>query len=341
MDPLSQAVTGAALAGIFSKKHTVRAALIMGACGGMAPDLDILIRSSTDPLLALEYHRHFTHSLIFSPIGGLLVGLFFWLFPWVRKNLSFKQAWFFSFLGVITHGALDSCTGYGTHLLWPFTNARESWNVIGIIDPLYTFPALLLLMIGFWRKHIKTSMVASLWLLSYLALGSWQHHRATEITENWLQEQQIAHQKLTLRPTIGNLWLWRVLYYDEASKVWQTQALCLPYWSDEVGIKQGDYAETFDGIMGARYSPSSVAGRDLRRFSFFSNGYLSLHLRPDGRFVIGDIRYGMTPDSAQPLWGIEMPKDHDQHVKWHRNLRENISWSHVENLLKGEGFTPL
>src|SRR5690606_29471703 len=52
----------------------------LGALGGMAPDLDVIIRSASDPLLALEYHRHFTHSLAFIPIGGLLVAApFLWL----------------------------------------------------------------------------------------------------------------------------------------------------------------------------------------------------------------------------------------------------------------------
>jgi len=36
---------------------------MLGFLSGMAPDLDILIRSSTDPLLSLEYHRQFTHFL--------------------------------------------------------------------------------------------------------------------------------------------------------------------------------------------------------------------------------------------------------------------------------------
>ena len=70
MDPLSQAAIGAAAAQSASATKTVRHALWIGAAAGMAPDLDVLIQSSTDPLLALEYHRQFTHSLLFVPIGG-------------------------------------------------------------------------------------------------------------------------------------------------------------------------------------------------------------------------------------------------------------------------------
>ena len=41
----------------------------------MAPDLDVLFQSPTDPILFLEFHRQFTHSLVFIPIGALLVFL--------------------------------------------------------------------------------------------------------------------------------------------------------------------------------------------------------------------------------------------------------------------------
>ena len=71
MDPLTQATLGAAAAQVSKPKRFVAATLV-GAVGGALPDVDILIRSSSDPLLSLEYHRHFTHSLAFIPIGGAI-----------------------------------------------------------------------------------------------------------------------------------------------------------------------------------------------------------------------------------------------------------------------------
>ncbi|MFB0976320.1 MAG: metal-dependent hydrolase, partial [Myxococcota bacterium] len=57
MDPVTQAALGAAAALIVSKPKQMRWAAPLGALSGMAPDLDVFIRSSTDPLLFLEYHR--------------------------------------------------------------------------------------------------------------------------------------------------------------------------------------------------------------------------------------------------------------------------------------------
>ena len=92
----------------------------------MAPDLDVLIRSSHDPLLFLEYHRQFTHSLFFIPVGALICALAF--YPVTRRALSFRETWILSALGYATHGLLDACTTYGTLLLWPFSQERFAWH---------------------------------------------------------------------------------------------------------------------------------------------------------------------------------------------------------------------
>ena len=76
MDPLSQGTVGAAFAQSTGTKNNLFKIAVIGFLAGMAPDLDVLIQSSNDPILFLEYHRQFTHSLFFIPIGSLIVTLF-------------------------------------------------------------------------------------------------------------------------------------------------------------------------------------------------------------------------------------------------------------------------
>ena len=73
MDPLSQSLFGALSAQTASKKRDIKVATICGITGGITPDIDILIRSNSDPLLSVEFHRHFTHSIFFAPIGSCLL----------------------------------------------------------------------------------------------------------------------------------------------------------------------------------------------------------------------------------------------------------------------------
>ena len=75
MDPISQGIVGAAFAQTTDNKNNMIKIGIIGFMAGLAPDLDVLIRSSTDPMLSLEYHRQFTHSLFFIPFGALIFAL--------------------------------------------------------------------------------------------------------------------------------------------------------------------------------------------------------------------------------------------------------------------------
>ena len=54
MDPLSQGTVGAAFAQSTGNKNNLLKIAIIGFLAGLAPDLDVLIQSSTDPILFLE-----------------------------------------------------------------------------------------------------------------------------------------------------------------------------------------------------------------------------------------------------------------------------------------------
>ena len=86
MDPLSQGALGAVAAQSAAPRRALAAATVCGALAGMAPDLDTFIRSADDPLLYLEYHRQFSHALIFIPLGSWLCAVV--LFLPLRRALT-------------------------------------------------------------------------------------------------------------------------------------------------------------------------------------------------------------------------------------------------------------
>ena len=147
MDPVTQGIVATTSAQAFSKKNHLIIASMIGFLAGLSPDIDIFIRSDTDPLLFLEYHRHFTHSLFFIPIGSLLCTIVFYYVFAKKFNFSFRNTYIFSLIGYATHGVIDSFTTYGTQLLWPFSNERIAWNSISVIDPLFTLPVIILCVI--------------------------------------------------------------------------------------------------------------------------------------------------------------------------------------------------
>ncbi len=130
MDIFTQALLGSAVAQLGAKKSEIKIATFIGCIAGILADADIFIQSANDPLLLLDYHRHFTHAIAFIPIGALIGALVCW--PFVRKNINFSRLYFFAFLGYLFSGVLDAFTGYGTRLLLPFSDDRIAVNLISV-----------------------------------------------------------------------------------------------------------------------------------------------------------------------------------------------------------------
>ena len=67
-------------------------------------------------------------------------------------------------------------------------------------------------------------------------------------------------------------------------------------------------------------STTSLLYRDIRRFEFFSDGYLALH--PEDSGLLGDVRYAMLPTSTRPLWGIRLDLQHpESHAQFETSRR--------------------
>lgn len=299
MDPLTQFSVGAAAAVALTRKPLeVRHALILGALAGGAPDLDVFIRSDSDPLLALEYHRHFTHSLLMAPLIGALVALLYHSI--FARALPLRRLLLFGIAATLTHGLIDACTSYGTSLFWPLTDYRVSWNLISIIDPLFTLPLVLLLFFAWSQRKALPARIALVLCLLYLSFGAYQREQARGFARDLAEQRGHSVAELTARPAFGNILLWRVLYLDGDH-----------YYVDGVRTFPGLEARHYPGAgvpafgeleTYALVDPDSPLWREIQRFRFFSQGYLYLH--GSAPLVAGDLRYAMFPDSIVPLWGL-------------------------------------
>ena len=87
-------------------------------------------------------------------------------------------------LGYGTHGLLDACTSYGTHLYWPFALDRISWNLVSIIDPLLSLPLLMLTVLGVCRSRIWFPRAAVIFCVCYLLFAFGQHRQAELLNQN-------------------------------------------------------------------------------------------------------------------------------------------------------------
>jgi len=315
MDPLSQAVLGVSLSQSVTRKPSqLRPAFWIGALSGMAPDLDVLIRSSADPMLFLEYHRQFTHSLIFIPVGALLCALFFHLFA--HKTLSFRLTYLYSFAGFATHGLLDACTSYGTQLFWPFTDERVAWNVVSIVDPLFTIPVLVLVLMAFFKRKVVFAYIAFVFAISYLFLGVIQKHRAEEALLGLVAERGQQAQRMHIKPSFANRHLWKLIYeYDGRYYVDAVRLLGEPELITGTSIAKLNLTTDYLWL-----NSDTVQARDIERFRWFSGDFLAIS--PDNPNFIMDMRYSFIPNQIEAMWGIEInPYYPDKHVFFESNRR--------------------
>ena len=331
MDPLSQGTVGAAFAQSAASKNNIVKVSVIGFLAGLAPDLDVLIRSSTDPVLFLEYHRQFTHSLIFIPIGALIVSAL--IFPLVRKSLSFKTTYAASFLGYATHGLLDACTSYGTLLFWPFSDERITWNNISIVDPLLTIPALILIAVAIKTNRRQFGFLAIGWIVSYLALGFVQYDRALSSGIKLAQSRGHSAERMTLKPSFGNLILWKSIYqhgdrfYVDAIRAGRTLT-----WCAGENIKVFDYQYHLPDL-----EKNSQQMKDIERFRWFSQDYLGF----DGdKNLVTDVRYSMIPNQIAPMWGLvidERQGTNEHAVWWASRDLDDESLTLFKEMLLGDG----
>jgi inner membrane protein len=310
MDPVSQGAFGALFAGVahaLNKKRSQsfeaekrvpsrKLVLGVGALAGMAPDLDVFISSSVDPLLSLEFHRHFTHSLFFIPFGALICATLFWLF--VRRRFSsFSELYVLCLAAISSHGLLDSFTSYGTQLFWPFSNYRVAWDSMSIIDPLFTLPLIFLLL----SKVRHSVFVALTFAFFYLGLGFVQRDRAVALVAELAQNR--GHEgalRIQAKPSLGNQILFRGIY--EFDGRYYADAIRVPLWG-KVKVYQGTSLPKVD-LNSYADIKDSVLYDDIKRFAWFSDNFLAID--PRDFTVVGDFRYSMLPNTVEPMWGIRV-----------------------------------
>ena len=212
MDSLTQIVLGASVAEATLGKKIGNKAILLGAIAGTIPDLDIVARFFVDDLSASVMHRGFSHSLLFPFLSAPLLA-------WCSKkiyssysNVSFYDWFKMFFLAIITHPLLDAQTTWGTQLFWPFESRIAIENIF-IIDPLYTIPFLIFLILTACQNRLSKKrkvfnslglIISSTYLLITLSFKGFAHYNIAKA----LDDNNIEYNDINTRATYFNSILW-------------------------------------------------------------------------------------------------------------------------------------
>jgi inner membrane protein len=204
--------------------------------------------------------------------------------------------------------------------LWPFSDARFAWNTISIIDPLFTLPLLLGVILAARRRRPLYAQLALAWAVSYMALGVWQRNEAVAMGEALADSRGHQPLRLEAKPSFANILVWKVVYETaDRYHVDAVRATLAPRVFPGATVQKLDIDRDLPWL-----DRSSQQARDIERFRWFSNGYIARD--PLYRNRVIDIRYSVIPNEVAPLWSIELRPDagRDEHVAYrtHRDAGE-------------------
>lgn len=318
MDSLTHLVLGASLGYALFHRRLGRTAAAAGGLAAVSPDIDIFVRSATDPLLAIELHRGFTHGLAFAPVGAAIVAAL-WL---VRRRWRHLPEWstlcLCGIVAWLSHSLLDAATSYGTRLWWPFSDHRESWDLISIVDPPFTLILLCGLAWALRDQRIRPAVTGLAAAALYVMAGGVQHARALATVEALAASRGHRLERVEAMPTLANNVIWRTVYLHEgrihADRVragWFSAPTVREGWSLPV-VRASDLTPE---------EQRRNARRSFERFAWFSDDWIARS--PADATFLGDMRYSLSAEAFDPIWGIRFtPMDAPAEVAWVNRTRD-------------------
>jgi inner membrane protein len=218
VDSITHTLTGAVIAKAIDEEKIGNWGTIAGLSMGFFPDTDFVLGLFNGQFY-LEYHRDFTHSLLLIPFYALF---FSWIFVKISKRPYFWSFYKICFPVLVSHVILDLLTSYGTMIFSPFYERRFSWDLVFIVDLIFSgiifFPFLFTF---FWKRKARWICRGSLIGLAVYILFCWvQHHRAIELTRSFAKDLKEEVIQVASLPQPLSPFRW-ANYVETKDKVYQ------------------------------------------------------------------------------------------------------------------------
>ena len=302
MDSLTQIVLGASVGEAVLGKKVGNKAILWGAIAGTIPDLDVILRSFTDEISATQMHRGFSHSFVFAVLIAPLLGWIAKKIYFNLKDVSFKDWTKLFFWTTVTHPLLDAHTTWGTQFFWPF-NYRLAYQNIFVVDPLYTLPFLIFLIIVIMLKkenprRSKFNNIGLSVSSTYLILTLIFKWVSFQEFKKGLENQKIEYIEMDTKPSPLNAILWSSLI--ETDKGYRTAYYSL-FDKQEI-----TYSKEF--LKNHHLLEPYLEQKVIKQLIDISAGWYRIEEK-NGKLLFWDLRFGqmgMDVNNASFLWYYEL-----------------------------------
>jgi inner membrane protein len=237
--------------------------------------------------------------------------VFGWLVSSYEKHKDFKGwSWLF-FWAFLTHPILDAHTTWGTQLFWPL-DLRLAFKTIFVVDPLYTLPFLIFLILALFQKQAskKRLLYNGIGLTlstAYLALTFLLKSFAFTKFENALQTQNIAYKEIDTRPSPLNTILWNANIETESSYLLGTYS-----FFDTQNINFETYPKDHH-LLG-----QLITNEKVKRMIAISKGWYTISKENDNLYF-NDLRFGLLslePHAQDFVFKYEIKTESSGHVSF-------------------------
>jgi inner membrane protein len=230
-----------------------------------------------------------------------------WLVLWAAAGISY-----------LSHVLLDAATSYGTRLFWPFSDLRAGWDWIAIVDPAFTVPLLVGLGFAWFRRRTRPAVIGLVVAAAYLALGIVQHERTLAAQRALALSRGHRPERAEVMPTLANNLVWRTLYVHNGRI--HSDRIRVP-WFGAPSVREGWSVP----LAGPETLTPAERARDRRRsyarFAWFSENWVARS--PADPTVLADMRYSLSADAFDPIWGIRFtPEGTPAEVEWINRSRD-------------------
>ncbi|MCL2645517.1 MAG: metal-dependent hydrolase [Phycisphaerales bacterium] len=325
MDNITHILLGGAMAYAMAGKRAGKIAFFVGGLAATIPDLDVFVRTG-DALWNHLMHRSFMHSLVIVPVLAAVAMLPFLRSAKVRGN--WLRVYLAAMAACATHTILDMLTSYGTMILWPFSQRRFALDIVVIVDVFYT----LILAIGVavarrwktakgkWRVVIATLVLSTM----YLGIDAMQHERAMAAQRELMALRgQTGAERGRVLPQIGMGMNYRSIYMYHG-RIYADAIRVRPF--AEVQVREGTSVEQV----------SADASRE-KKFWEFADGFVArMPGETEGEGTLGDMRYTLTPEGFDAIWGISADTG-----EWRNFIRRRMVGRFWRELVHPTGYLPL
>jgi inner membrane protein len=308
MEPVTQALLGAAAGELAAGRAIGRRALFWGALVGMMPDLDVVLAPLHDGFGEWLYHRGTTHSLWFGFVVGPALAAFLWRWQDPDAKTPYRAWLGLVVAALVTHPILDGFTPYGTQLFAPFWRERFAWNGVAIVDPFYS----ILLGVGVWiaasqtrpDRERRAGLLFFLGLTTlYLVVGVSLNRWVESDLRSALEHEGASVGRVTAYPTLLQPWLRHFVAHGQEHVYTGWHSLLQP------GCPSWRERRAPDSDPRAKAILATWEGGIL---AWFADDQLGIeeHVGPAGTTLrIDDLRYTWAGASGLGMWGVEADFD--------------------------------